>query len=667
MKFLFTIKSKLYISFFVFLFATTTLAAMLFWYDAQMHQIEKLTLALSQIDLDIRQTDKLERDFFSSEALNLEFYETGDSYYALQHRELTSKLQNELLELRTHPLIPSTNLRHRIDTLRRSVIKYETTFDDLVTKIYQRGFKNQGYEGKMSEHLDSLLQTPLDKLLLYKIRQAEQRFLLYKEEAQIEQVNALLIEFQNHIEVFTQKEYQNIATRTEKRTEWTELTNKYEILWRRLAGTERKIGYRSKLGLKGKLNQLSNQIETAIEEINREIHKNSETFRVESRKKLIWVVSGSILLNLILGLWMIRKLGTPIKRISETIHNVIENDFSVEWKPIPIQHNDEIGRLSKDVNLLVSRILERTAEVFKQNNELQEQKAELEQQTEEIAAQRDLVESKNQSIYAQNEYLEEQQEKIQLQNKNITSSINYAKRIQRAMLPSQNFLEEIFPKSFVYFNPRDIVSGDFYFFTERDDKIVIAAVDCTGHGVPGAFMSVIGNDLLTQIVVWRGVTESNLILNELHNGIVQTLKQEETENRDGMDISLCVLDKKTNEIQYSGAKNSLLYVTPNGKVNQIKGDRHHIGGVAKQLERDFTTHSIKPEKGTRFYLLTDGYLDQFGGKHSKKYSTKRFQLFIEKLKPLHIFELQHEVERNFIEWKGSEKQIDDVLVIGFEV
>lgn len=640
---------------------------MLFWYDAQMHRIEELTATLSQIDLDIRQTDKLERDFFSSEALNLDFYETGDSYYVLQHQELTSKLRSDLLELRTHPLIPSTHLRHRIDTLRRSVIKYELTFDDLVTKIYQRGFKNQGYEGKMSEHLDSLLKTPLDKLLLYKIKQAEQHFLLYKEETQIEQVNALLIELQNHIEVFTEKKYPNIALRTEKRTKWKELANKYEVLWRRLAETERTIGYRSKLGLKGKLNQLSNQIEIAIEDINRKVHKDSEIFRVESRKKLIWVVSASILLNLILGLWMIRKLGTPIRRISEAIHNVIENDFSVEWKPIEIQHKDEIGRLSKDVNLLVSRILERTAEVFQQNEELQAQTAELEQQTEEILAQRDLVESQNQSIYAKNEYLEEQQKKIQLQNKNITASINYARRIQRAMLPSQNLLEEILPKSFVYFNPRDIVSGDFYFFAEKDDKIIIAAVDCTGHGVPGAFMSVIGNDLLTQIVVWRGITESNLILNELHNGIVQTLKQEETENRDGMDISLCILDKKTNEIQYSGAKNALLSITPDGQVNQIKGDRHHVGGVARQIERNFTAHSIYPEKGTRFYLLTDGYLDQFGGQHSKKYSTRRFQLFIEKLNPFHIFELQHEVERNFIEWKGNEKQIDDVLVIGFEI
>ncbi len=640
---------------------------MLFWYDAQMQRIEKLTATLSQIDLDIRQTDKLERDFFSSEALNLDFYETGDSYYVLQHQELTSKLRKDLLDLQTHPLIPSVYVRRQIDTLRHSVTRYEITFDDLVIKIYQRGFKNQGYEGKMTEHLDSLLKTPLDKLLLFKIKQTEQRFLLYKEESQIEQVNVLLIKLQNHIEDFTQKEYKNIAIRTEKNTEWKELATKYEILWLKLSAAERRIGYRSKLGLKGKLNKLSNQIEVAIGEINREVQKNSENFREKSRTKLIWVVSGSILLNLILGLWMIRKLGTPIKRISQTIHNVIENDFSVEWKPIPIQHNDEIGRLSKDVNLLVSRILERTAEVYKQNNELQEQKSELEQQTEEILAQRDLVESKNQSIFAQNEDLEEQKQKIELQNKNITASINYARRIQRAMLPSQNLLEQILPKSFVYFNPRDIVSGDFYFFAEKDDKIIIAAVDCTGHGVPGAFMSVIGNDLLTQIVVWRGITESNLILNELHNGIVQTLKQEETENRDGMDISLCVLDKKTNKVQYSGAKNSLLFITPDGKVNQIKGDRNHIGGVARQMERDFTAHTIQPEKGTRFYLLTDGYLDQFGGKHNKKYSTKRFQLFIEKLKSFHIFELQHEVERNFIEWKGSEKQIDDVLVIGFEV
>ncbi len=640
---------------------------MLLWYDSQMQEIEKLTSTLSQIDLDIRQTDKLERDFFSSEALNLDFYETGDSYYVLQHQELTAQLRKDLLSLRMHPFIPSKKLRHHIDTLRRSVRKYETTFDDLVTKIYQRGFKTQGYEGKMNEHMDSLLKTPLNKLLLVRIQNAQQHFLLYKQESQIQQVNTLLKELQKNIEEVSEKKYRNIAIKAEKRTDWKELANKYEVLWQKIAKTERNIGYRSKLGLKGKLNILSNKIERAIEKINREVHKDNEAFRIQSRKQLIWVVSASVLLNLILGLWVVRKLGTPIKQISETIHNVIKNDFSAEWKPIPIQHPDEIGRLAKDVNLLVSRILERTAEVFQQNEELQAQKAELEQQTEEILSQRDVVESQNQSIHAQNKYLEDQQQEIQLQNRNITASINYAKRIQRAMLPTQTFLEELLPNSFVYFNPRDIVSGDFYFFAEKNNKIIVAAVDCTGHGVPGAFMSVIGNDLLTQIVIWRGITESNLILNELHNGIVQTLKQEETENRDGMDISLCVLDKKTNQIQYSGAKNALLYVTPDGKVNQIKGDRHHVGGVAKQLKRNFTPYKVDTPKGTRFYLFTDGYLDQFGGDESKKYSKKRFQIFIEKMKNTHILELQHETERNFIEWKGNEKQIDDVLVIGFEV
>lgn len=268
------------------------------------------------------------------------------------------------------------------------------------------------------------------------------------------------------------------------------------------------------------------------------------------------------------------------------------------------------------------------------------------------------------------EELERKQRIITDFNKHITDSINYAKRIQTAMLPDAGHIGQALSDYFIHFKPRDVVSGDFYWYCDKGDQIYIAAVDCTGHGVPGAFMSLIGNSLLNEAVNAHGVPEPGTLLSELHKGVQRSLRQTETNNRDGMDITLCMIDKKRRVVEYAGAMNSL-YIMKNGEFVELKADKKPIGGTETD-ERIFTNHTIElgdtPVGQTMLYLTSDGYKDQFGGEKGKKFSSKRFIEVLQSIHTLPAAEQRQRLDETMNEWMGTQhKQIDDMLVIGIRV
>jgi serine phosphatase RsbU (regulator of sigma subunit) len=252
-------------------------------------------------------------------------------------------------------------------------------------------------------------------------------------------------------------------------------------------------------------------------------------------------------------------------------------------------------------------------------------------------------------------------------NKDITSSINYAKRIQEAMLPPIEQIKRTLPNLFIYFKPRDIVSGDFYWFTEKDGKTFIAAIDCTGHGVPGAFMSLVGDAHLNQIVNADGITSPDIILNKLHLRVRQSLKQAETFNRDGMDMALCVVDPYRKVVEFAGAKNALVYIQE-GEIHQIKGDRTPIGGEQREPQRIFKKHIIHVDKPTTFYMFSDGFPDQFGGPEDRKFMTTRLRALFMEIHEKPFEEQQETLSKTFDNWKATDKkQTDDVIVVGFRL
>jgi serine phosphatase RsbU (regulator of sigma subunit) len=251
---------------------------------------------------------------------------------------------------------------------------------------------------------------------------------------------------------------------------------------------------------------------------------------------------------------------------------------------------------------------------------------------------------------------------IEEKNKDITDSIYYAKRIQNSILPKDNHITALFPDHFVLYKPKDIVSGDFYWISNCAGKKIIAAVDCTGHGVPGAFMSMAGSSLLNEIVNEKNITSPTQILNHLRERLMQTLQQTgaDGESKDGMDIALCVFDGNT--LEFAGANNPL-YLIRNKELQEFKSDKQPIG-VHAGAEKPFTSAKIELQKGDTIYIFSDGYVDQFGGPNGKKFMSKRFKDLLLSISGLTLSEQKNALDKAIEEWKGAGQQVDDILVIG---
>lgn len=315
--------------------------------------------------------------------------------------------------------------------------------------------------------------------------------------------------------------------------------------------------------------------------------------------------------------------------------------------------------------------------IKKVNNLLTIKNDEINEQKNEILRQKEIVDNVNAEIRLRNDEIEEI-------NQSITSSINYAARIQKAMLPHLEFIKKHFADGFVYFHPREVVSGDFYWFSEvkaqrppslfrrkgtdeaEENKLIIAAIDCTGHGVPGAFMSMLGDAFLNQLVNVQKITEPDLILNELHKLVRTTLQQETTENNDGMDGAICVIDKSNHKLSYAGAKNPLIYIQKD-QIEKINGDLKSIGGMQKEGQRVFTRHEIDITEPTTFYIYSDGYQDQFGGKEGRKYMAKRFRDMLTENYQKSFAEQENLLYKHFVDWRGNRIQMDDTTIIGIKI
>jgi serine phosphatase RsbU (regulator of sigma subunit) len=264
-------------------------------------------------------------------------------------------------------------------------------------------------------------------------------------------------------------------------------------------------------------------------------------------------------------------------------------------------------------------------------------------------------------IEGQKQIVEEQKELVEEQKKDLTDSIHYAENIQQSLLPTIDDLKEVLPDGFVLFQPKDIVSGDFYWLQHHKEKVYFAACDCTGHGVPGAFMSMIGSSLLDEAVVEKGITQPNEIFFDVRKGFIDALKQTGDTQKDGMDATLIAWDKK-NTLQAAAALNPVLLIR-NGEIRELKPDRQPVGYLTGK-QKPFTHHELKLERGDTVYIFSDGYSDQFGGPKDKKFMMKNFKKLLLSIQDKTMNEQKTILEATMAEWKGDAEQIDDILVMG---
>jgi len=316
----------------------------------------------------------------------------------------------------------------------------------------------------------------------------------------------------------------------------------------------------------------------------------------------------------------------------------------VRWRSAALKRkNAELERIVKV----------RTSEVVEKNEELQQRQEEIMSQRDEIEKQRDKA--------------EKQRDEITLQKKEITDSILYASRIQTAILPPVDYISESFPNYFVLFRPRDIVSGDYYWMYRKANISIFAAVDCTGHGVPGAFMSMLGSAFLDEIVTKQDtIPDAHEILNQLRYHVITSLHQTgaENETKDGMDIALIMYDSDKHKLRYSGAFNSL-YLIRQGELIEYKADRMPIG-VSFNQDKPFTVHELELNEDDCFYIFSDGYIDQFGGKDGKKFKSRNFKNLLMENHQKPMQEQRVILDNKLDDWRGEIEQIDDVLVAGFK-
>ncbi|MCG3167511.1 MAG: hypothetical protein POELPBGB_03303 [Bacteroidia bacterium] len=364
-----------------------------------------------------------------------------------------------------------------------------------------------------------------------------------------------------------------------------------------------------------------------------------------------------------IGMLHIKMLADKEKTVfSSRMRNKAGNYIWLETTSQPIL-NPETGEI--DEIIVVSRDITARVELEKKT------KAEMDKVREELEL---MVEERTKLLQLANGALRDEVNKrteitrqMMQKNKEVTDSIHYARRIQKAVLPKAEKFYAMFPKSFILSKAKDIVNGDFLWFHTVGNKQIIILSDCSGHGVPGAFMSIIGNDLLDTIVACEGETNPSHILQKLEERLISSLKNggSAEDVKDGMDIGVCVIDRNTKQLSFAGAYRPLFVCTPEGNFSEIQGNPYSIGGGLNGRKKNFHTSTIDITEDTTFYLFSDGYYSQFGGSKGKKFMKSKFRDTIAAVS-LQPFETQKETLLNTLaNWQGSNEQVDDILVLGF--
>ena len=338
-------------------------------------------------------------------------------------------------------------------------------------------------------------------------------------------------------------------------------------------------------------------------------------------------------------------------------------------KKIELQ-TKKIEDAEKEVNFYIKQgdvITNQRTKIQKERDKLAVEKSEIAKQKELMETDLNFIMKQGDKIAEQKHKIKKQHDLVRIQNKKIEDSILYAKRIQSAVLPPNKFIQHLLSEHFIFYRPRDIVSGDFYWIKQVDEKIYIAAADCTGHGVPGALMSMLGITFLNEIINKNPNVHANEILNELRTHIISSLRQTGSsgESRDGMDVALCIIDHKNKTLEFAGANNPL-YMIRKGELTHIKGCKMPIG-IHRRAKEAFANHYIKIEENDLFYIFSDGYVDQFGGEYGRKFLSANFKELLLEVVNKPLLEQRQIIEQTFDDWKGERKQLDDILVIGFKI
>ncbi len=402
--------------------------------------------------------------------------------------------------------------------------------------------------------------------------------------------------------------------------------------------------------------------------MSREIEQLNDSFQQLSTL-LIYFMFAVILVGAISAIRTSQSIVRPVNALRSKLNNLAKGVYSVHSTRVG---NDEIGDMAQAVERLITNF-ERTKEFslnvgagnFSMQYEPLSEHDELGQallrMRDDLASYRHEMESK---VALQTSEIRDQKERVTELYSDLQASIDYAQRLQETILPGTEAIREVFPDHFIFFRPKATVSGDFYWFANKGKKRMVAAADCTGHGVPGAFMSLVGHNALNQAT--KVYNKPSQVLNAVNRLSAQALRAHENHLvKDGMDIALVSIDTDSMELEFSGAQNPA-YIMRSGELIELEGDAFSIGSYVNG-EREFTHKNFTLQSGDSIYVFSDGYADQFGGPQGKKFMRKQFRQMLVEIASLDMAKQREEITRRFDQWKGEGEQLDDVLVIGVRV
>ena len=400
----------------------------------------------------------------------------------------------------------------------------------------------------------------------------------------------------------------------------------------------------------------------------REIEQLNESFQ-QLITGLIYYTLAVILVGILAAIRTSQSIVRPVNALRSKLNNLAKGVYSVHSTRVG---NDEIGDMAQAVERLITNF-ERTKEFslnvgagnFSMQYEPLSEHDELGQallrMRDDLASYRHEMESK---VALQTSEIRDQKERVTELYSDLQASIDYAQRLQETILPGTEAIREVFPDHFIFFRPKATVSGDFYWFANKGKKRMVAAADCTGHGVPGAFMSLVGHNALNQAT--KVYNKPSQVLNAVNRLSAQALRAHENHLvKDGMDIALVSIDTDSMELEFSGAQNPA-YIMRSGELIELEGDAFSIGSYVNG-EREFTHKNFTLQSGDCVYVFSDGYADQFGGPQGKKFMRKQFRQMLLEIASLEMAKQREEITRRFDQWKGEGEQLDDVLVIGVRV
>ncbi len=385
---------------------------------------------------------------------------------------------------------------------------------------------------------------------------------------------------------------------------------------------------------------------------------------LDSIVMLVGIVNG-ILVSFIYLLLFIRWTNLDITRpVKELLINIKNTTGGGDERYTIVRTNDEIGELAEGYNEMTRKIHDYVESISRMNRELE---GKVKERTREVVMQKEEIEAQKEEIEAQLDMTTLQRDTITSQKEQILDSIRYAERIQAAILPPIDHLSDHLSDHFILFKPRDIVSGDFYWTKKMEDKLLVAVADCTGHGVPGAFLSMLGISSMNEIINHNEGLKANEILEKLRDFMITSLHQtgSKGETQDGIEISICIIDQKAGILEFSGA-NRPVYLVRGGAVQQLKPDRMPIG-IYDHNVLPYTSQTVKIKKNDALYLFSDGYVDQLGGPSRKTFRSRKFRELLIEVQQEPMENQKKILDKSLAKWQGDVEQIDDILVLGIKL